>query len=260
MAACCAMAITFAACNNTKTAGEALATDSVKYENKTKTVEVTIKVDYPTAGNAALVNAIEEFISEDLGGTYTGSLANADSMLAYYGNMQADSLNAMRDGEQLDMVYAYAYEAKKAYETDTYVTYVATTYGYTGGAHGMGSETGVTIRKSDGRRFGHDMLTGTESDAFHMLVKEGLKTYFKDCGEAIDTDEQLKALLITDNDVNYLPLPATAPYITAEGVTFIYQQYEIAPYAAGMPQFTLPLETMRPYLTATAQKMTATDK
>lgn len=260
MAAWGAMAITLAACNSTKTDGEALATDSVKYENKTKTAEVTIKVDYPTAGNSALVNAIEEFISEDLGGTYTGALANADSMLAYYGGRQADSLNAMHGGEQLDMAYAYDYEAKKAYETGAYVTYVTTTYAYTGGAHGMGAEAGVTIRKSDGRRFGHDMLTGTESDAFHLLVKEGLKTYFKDCGEDVDTDEKLKEMLITDNDVNYLPLPTTAPYITDKGVTFIYQQYEIAPYAAGMPQFTLPLETIRPYLTATALKMTTTDK
>ena len=31
------------------------------------------------------------------------------------------------------------------------------------------------------------------------------------------------------------PLPAFPPFLTKEGVVVMYQQYEIAPYAVGMP-------------------------
>jgi hypothetical protein len=38
-------------------------------------------------------------------------------------------------------------------------------------------------------------------------------------------------------------------------VTFVYQPYEIAPYAVGMPAFTIDFKEIRPYLTVTAQKL-----
>jgi hypothetical protein len=43
--------------------------------------------------------------------------------------------------------------------------------------------------------------------------------------------------------------------MTEKGVEFLYQPYEIAPYAAGMPSFTLSYQDIRPYLTIGAQKM-----
>ncbi|MBQ1800320.1 MAG: DUF3298 domain-containing protein, partial [Prevotella sp.] len=62
------------------------------------------------------------------------------------------------------------------------------------------------------------------------------------------TDEQLKDMLLIDEDVNHIPLPAWAPYLTYQGVAFAYQQYEIAPYAAGIISFIIPYEKIMPYL------------
>ena len=36
---------------------------------------------------------------------------------------------------------------------------------------------------------------------------------------------------------------------------FVYNPYEIGPYAAGMPTFTIPYADIQPYLTTTAQKL-----
>ena len=36
---------------------------------------------------------------------------------------------------------------------------------------------------------------------------------------------------------------------------FTYQQYEIASYAAGMPEFTIPFEDLFPYLTPEAKAL-----
>jgi hypothetical protein len=57
------------------------------------------------------------------------------------------------------------------------------------------------------------------------------------------------------NDVNRIPLPSAAPAFTKKGLAFIYQQYEIAPYAAGMVNFDIAYDKIRPFLTAEAQAL-----
>lgn len=238
-----------------------LTTDSVKFEQKDKASEVSLKADFPTAGNKTLTNILAEYISEQMGGTYTGALTNGDSIINYYGQAQKDSLTAQRkelgDDNNTPVPYFYSCEVKKAAETGRYVTYTTHTEIFLGGAHGDHSFSGATFRKSDGRHFGYDMLRNTDSDAFRKLIKEGLIKYFNtETTEPVKTDEQLKNCLLVEDDVNYLPLPRTAPYLTQEGMVFTYQTYEIAPYAAGMPSFTVPLSKIRPFLTATALQLT----
>lgn len=254
--ALCATAIAIAACGGNATDRQTVAFDSVKYENKANNINVTIKVDYPVSGDGILANAIREYISETLGGTYTGDLANADSLLAYYGKTQADTIaqwldNRPNEGPELLCFF----DIKKAYENDRYVTLTTYSESYTGGAHGMQATSGITFRKSDGRRFGYDMLRNTDGEAFHKLIKEGLRQYFKEYGQPVETDSQLKEMLLTDDDIDYLSLPTTQPYVTADSIVFIYQPYEIAPYACGEPTFTIPLDKMKDYLTETAVKM-----
>ena len=43
------------------------------------------------------------------------------------------------------------------------------------------------------------------------------------------------------------------PFFTAGGVVFIYQPYEIAPYAAGPIEVTLPFAMVKGMLNATGQ-------
>jgi hypothetical protein len=50
----------------------------------------------------------------------------------------------------------------------------------------------------------------------------------------------------------FLPLPQAAPYFTKDGITFVYAQYEIACYAAGMPTFTIPYNKIEGILTSSA--------
>ena len=50
-------------------------------------------------------------------------------------------------------------------------------------------------------------------------------------------------------------MPRHAPYITEKGFVFTYQPYEISFYAAGMPQFTVPVGEMKSFLSQTALNM-----
>lgn len=240
-----------------------LTTDSVVFHKDAEHATVHFYVDFPTDGNELLVNAVQEYINEQLGGTYTGSQTEAQPMLDYYGAEQWDSLKveyqdmtADGDADWMSDVSLYADKSiRKVYETEKIVTYVTQSDIYLGGAHGMQYEYGVTFRKSDGRRFGYDMMRQLYSDGFYQLTKKGLQDYFGEAGVDATRDEKLKEYLLTDDDVNALSHPVADPYMTEQGVHFLYQPYEIAPYAAGMPAFTISYEDIKPYLTIGALKL-----
>lgn len=248
------IALSMAACQgNATTEPTGIATDSMTYADSSRTAEVTVTADIPTQGPAALTNIIREFINEELGGTYRGSLDDMQAVLAHYGKAMKDTLENMSTAdEREDAPHLYAMKTvRKTYETDKYVVYTSCSETYYGGAHGMHTAWATTFRKADGRRFGPEMFIKTESDGFHKLIKDGLKEYFEQDKGSPLTDEELKDALLTDSPVDWLPLPQFAPVLGKDGVVFSYQPYEIAPYAAGMPSFTVPYDRIKPYLTAT---------
>ena len=172
-----AMVTAAISCTNSQSEAVAFATDSVKFENRSKAAEVEITADFPKTGDNILKNAIAEYISESLGGTYSGNVANSDSMLDYYGKAQVAELEKMAkeyESSATPTMY-YSKNIKKETETDTYVTYTDFCETFLGGAHGMHTLYGTTFRKSDGRRFGTEMLRDTDKENFRKLIKEGLK-------------------------------------------------------------------------------------
>lgn len=244
----------------TKQAQE-LEVTPLEYSYDKNKVEVGLDIDYPT-GSALIDKAVAEYISEKLGGTYDGDLANGDSLVSYYGDeilaelkkhLKEDINNGVED-EYINGYYRKM-EIKKEYETDLLVTYSYTEDIYLNGAHGMQYFYGQTFRKSDGRRFDEGMMRQLYSEEMYNLRKEGLREYFNESGDNANTDEELKECIITDDDVNYLPMPKHTPYVTKKGMVFIYQPYEISYYAAGAPSFTIPLKKMKPFLTQTAKEL-----
>lgn len=260
----CAAALIISCTNNQGGTGQngadALTTDSIKYEKEEGRCQAELKVDYPVEGNSNLKSAVAEYLSEELGGTYEGNLNDGKAMVDFYGEETMKSLKDLyaetyKQAEGDAPGFAETITIKKADETDSWVTFTKTFYSYTGGAHGISAAMGTTFRKSDGRRFGYDMLKNTEAPEFRALIKNGLKKYFSQSSEQTETDQQLKELLLTENDIDYLPLPQTQPYLSEDGVVFTYQAYEIAPYAAGLPAFVIPYSDITPYLTVTAKKL-----
>jgi hypothetical protein len=244
----------------TKQAQE-LEVTPLEYSYDKNKIEVGLDIDYPT-GSALIDKAVAEYISEKLGGTYDGDLANGDSLVNYYGDeilaelkkhLKEDINNGVED-EYINGYYRKM-EIKKEYETDLLVTYSYTEDIYLNGAHGMQYFYGQTFRKSDGRRFDEGMMRQLYSEEMYNLRKEGLREYFNESGDNANTDEELKDCIITDDDVNYLPMPKHTPYVTKKGMVFIYQPYEISYYAAGAPTFTIPLKKMKPFLTQTAKEL-----
>lgn len=232
----------------------------VEQSKKDKSGEYKIVVDFPTGGNPILVNAIREYISESLGisyagemennmqGSYSGDLGDGQKMIDYYFDLKYKEFKNAHDEMAEHMqgdapTFASETEIHYLYETDKFVTYEMKKYEDMGGAHGGTFISGMTFRKSDGRRVEWDLFTKSMQD----VIKKGLKKYFE-----VNTDEELENSLSLENTY-MLPLPATPPVFTKEGVLFTYQQYEIAAYAAGLPSFIVPYDEAKSLMNTTGK-------
>ena len=234
----------------------------VEQSKNDKSGEYKIVVDFPTGGNPILVNAIREYISESLGisyagemennmqGSYSGDLGDGQKMIDYYFDLKYKEFKNAHDEMAEHMqgdtpTFASETEIHYLYETDKFVTYEMKKYEDMGGAHGGTFISGMTFRKSDGRRVEWDLFTKSMQD----VIKKGLKKYFE-----VNTDEELENSLSLENTY-LLPLPATPPVFTKEGVLFTYQQYEIAAYAAGLPSFIVPYDEAKSLMNTTGKNL-----
>ena len=234
----------------------------VEQSKNDKSGEYKIVVDFPTGGNPILVNAIREYISESLGisyagemennmqGSYSGDLGDGQKMIDYYFDLKYKEFKNAHDEMAEHMqgdtpTFASETEIHYLYETDKFVTYEMKKYEDMGGAHGGTFISGMTFRKSDGRRVDWELFTKSMQD----VIKKGLKKYFE-----VNTDEELENSLSLENTY-MLPLPATPPVFTKEGVLFTYQQYEIAAYAAGLPSFIVPYDEAKSLMNTTGKNL-----
>ena len=196
-----------------------------------------------------LATAINEWVNERLGGKYEGDINDGQAMLNYY------QKRWVREEDDDIINGEYNISITKVYETDKYITFEASSYWYFGGAHGGSSLSGATFRKSDGRKFDKSMIS--DENALHPLLIKGLVKAFdarnkKELGEllmfsgACDSDNAEMKLI-------NLPLPETEPWLTKEGLQLVYQQYEIGPYAVGMPTVQIPFAKLKSLLNASGK-------
>lgn len=218
--------------------------DSVEVNHIKGTVK--IDADFPDSGNFFVINNIREWMSEQLGGTYEGNMEDGAKMLEHYKNAILTDFrqNVIPDMPSVDGMACYKnIKLTKMHETDRYVTYMYTQEGFAGGAHGWYLMQGQTFRKSDGRRIDYNIFRTESMDELTDLVKDNIFTqYFESDKEQIDH-------LLTMENNDYFPLPVNAPIFREDGVEFVYQQYEIACYAAGMPACVISYDLIEPFLT-----------
>lgn len=115
---------------------------------------------------------------------------------------------------------------------------------YTGGAHPNHSTQNCTI----------DLLTSKVIHQEDLFDEEGISaitTYIKN-----DLLKQYKEMMQTDvetlEDVGFFNSSEIVPnnnfLVTDRGITFTYNPYEIAPYAIGSPEVTIPYEFIKLYI------------
>ena len=114
-------------------------------------------------------------------------------------------------------------------------SYLIYNYTFTGGAHGMDSERGLTFDLSSGRAV-------TEADLFKRYYKPTLsKLLSEKLKESMD-EEAYEMLFIKDIE------PNGNFYLDDKGITYIYGRYEIGPYVSGLVRVSVPWSELKDIL------------
>lgn len=234
------------------------------------TMEYALSVDYPQGDDSLAIGA-RQLVARELAAlympqenemedeyrkrypAYKGSIDNGQVLVDFYGKGSMgylmDNRKEMRklfgEGEELPPLYQKATVCKVA-ETDRYVTFSITDEINMGGAHGAFRSHNVNLSKRTFAPVDHPVDT-TQVKALQPLLRKGVLEYMKDAGETDATDATLNNLLTLELN-GLIPLPAHAPYAEGDSLCFVYQQYEIAPYAYGLVNFKIAYKDIKPYL------------
>lgn len=275
--------------DSTSTAETTLATDSILFTKASQDSAITsdIVIDYPSGDNTLDI-AVRKYIAQELSDLhlpdisdepttqknpkFKGSLeiqeegkqgdkekilGKGKELVDFFGNSNYQLLqNELKEIKQYsgDAEIHMCYDAniRKTGETAHYLIYNSNTYIYQGGAHGSASDYSVTIDKATGKVLKETVDT-TQVKALQPILRKGVLRYLKAQGENDITEKNLTDYLFIDKGI--IPLPKYAPYLAKDGVHFIYQQYEIGPYAMGMVSFVVPYKEIKAYMTAEALRL-----
>ena len=160
-----------------------------------------------------------------------------------------DNEEFSRDSEEinkcvsnLDVYPAFSYG-------DDYVTFAfINSYGCSMACHGLHSVRYCTYKKDSGKR-----LTWNDFDkghAFHDVLLQSLMSYFEE-----KTIDGLMSHLDYDAvDCDSVPYPAYClPAVVDDHILALYQQYEIACYAEGIPCASIPLDFAMQHLSSSGK-------
>lgn len=199
--------------------------------------------------------AVGEWLSKHLGNKYTGDMTDMRALVGFYGRNLVDSLHGIY-AEGVPDYAELSYDAymENVFETDKVVTYSLTITIDFGGAHPSTQEWGATFCKDDGSLLTWDIVRSDCQPRLQDLLREMLKGYFN-----VKNDSELMEYLQGVEDLANIPLPVNPPYMTVEGFTLIYQQYEIAAYAMGMPGDVIAYDRLEPWLTERAKGLIPED-
>ncbi|MEA4910820.1 hypothetical protein SDC9_21677 [bioreactor metagenome] len=156
--------------------------------------------------------------------------------------------------------YDITYQTYEAPSRGT-ISYVFNTYEFTGGAHGNSVVNTFTFNK-DGKIAIDDILTLAENNndiklsrvlaekirqsqgdmVIEDMLMEGLGlAYLKADGKTLDKEKcNCDGFFFGSNFQNF--------YLTDEGITFLFNQYQVAPGAAGIVKVTLDWDSLNSYL------------
>ena len=241
-------------------------------EEEGNSLRTCIKVDYPTEPTQLSQN-VRKILNQELGNLllskingeevhnipiYTGDLANGNTVLKYYTDTNygylSKQLKDIKDADpKADISMSYDVVLSKKEETDSYITYNSYTYAFLGGAHGSCSDYSFNINKATGKVLSLSVDT-TQIQKLQPILRKGVLHYLTaQDPDTQYTDSTLNEYLFIDNGI--ISLPSHTPYLAKDGVHFIYQQYEIGPYAMGMVEFTVPYSDIKAYLTSEALQL-----
>lgn len=193
-----------------------------------------VEVNIPVAeGNKSITKGINSTIESHIVsalqiGDSTSSTSVQQSIKAFCEEYKSFK----NDFPQSSQTWEAQIDGDIMYQSPDIISIALTTYKNTGGAHGIMTITFLNFNGQTGNMVSNDNLFNNKP-AFYNLAK----TYFH-------THVDYKKLVF---DTEKFELPANIGY-SEKGVILLYNTYEIAPYSAGVIEFTIPYEDVNSLL------------
>lgn len=166
--------------------------------------------------------------------------AAQEEVVAFYETINGYALHDAADAAAMKEEFGislFPYQAHVSYTPGTIsnqlISYYQDFYQYTGGAHGNTRRSSRSIDAGSGQELrlgdlfvsGYNYVDPINQAIYEQIAQDTATSYFDTAPAAIAAD--------ADNF-----------YLTAQGLVFYYQQYALAPYAAGILEYTIPFELL----------------
>lgn len=194
------------------------------------TTVMTIKYNYPIIDNKdddlninQFNNNYEKLANKFIESHKTGELAN--SALEFYND-------TLKEGFEF-RPYTLENNYEVEYNKGKIISLTSTLSEYTGGAHPNYSKSGEVFDLNSNKKLElTDIINKSETEirqmfieGFSTLITEQPDSYFEDAKETVTKSA---------DKINF--------YLSNKGLVFFFNPYDIAPYAAGAPEYTLTFD------------------
>lgn len=125
------------------------------------------------------------------------------------------------------------------YMDERYVCIEADGYEYSGGAHGMPSREYFVFDRETGKQLKLRDMVDNSAEELQGIVGRAFRELAEKTNFAFEAPEDLEHTIADDVSFD------SEFYVTSEGIVFYYEPYEIAPYAEGFPEVTVPFEELK---------------
>lgn len=250
-----------------------LVVDSIGKSYSTNKGTVDFAYSFPKSGPQPLVDSLRAYLSSEMRKVtdyvvYDGvraqsykNLADGKGMINYYAKVAYTNVKLYfeeLEDSNSSWTPAFSSYVMKENETTRYVSYTSSVYIYSGGAHGMSGTYGVTFDKKTGAML-RNILKVKNVKELQPILRAGVESYFRSCEEDNGTrnvssrvKEDMAELFLKKG---IIPLPEDEVYLSPKGVVFGYGQYEVGPYAIGMPTFTVSYDKIKRFLSPEAKHL-----
>jgi hypothetical protein len=245
--------------NNTKTTGDTLSFDVIKIDETQPhsgkgnskgsfSCHLSIKFMYPSAYNDQdkLQKVQSDFVERMFSMKYAGLSPQqaADSFKTQYiTNFQSENFAGedyyLEDG--IDSQYYLYMENKITYNRNNLISFLVESEEFAGGAHGIHSVFGYVIDMNTGEYITEDSFAKTNykkniSDILIRKIAEDQK---------ISNPQQLE-IMGYNNIADIVPNGNFT--IDEKGITYYFNEYEIAAYFIGITKVFIPYEELQPFI------------
>lgn len=207
-----------------------------------KCFDVDYNVELPSLSlNDEVEDLIRATLVTDIFGEKYVNLPNSDLLDAYITDCESEFNMMSTDLDEFASANFYE-ERVEAVQTlqdaeHQLLSYEMTRYMYTGGAHGMGSTICWVFDLENGNQLTEDdIFTADATDQIIALLNNALKAYTAKNNLALSD-------FFTDQIA-----PNGNFSITDEGICYLFNPYDIAPYAMGETRLLIGKESLRPIL------------